>query len=420
MLTITPPIALADAGPSGPANAGPPPEATEPGRFMDALAGVLAGGKLPVTPAGQLVAGKTGASVPGAPVGPRPGPPADPALASATVPGTSSGDPEPVDPRRTSPDNAERSNARSGQPRVRSSQEGEQALPLPTQVGTALPSSALPVRSPPPSSTDAKPAHPVQGHDVGPAVVGNARGDAHRTAHALSDAAASPPEKTASGAVTSNSTDATAGQASSPATAFTGPPSTEAVGAMTATAAGTHAAPAGKPSQPSAAAAGETGTQPVPVRQTTAQVAPVMVSLASAGSGTHRLVLRLEPAELGRVEVHMVRAADTGARVEITVDRPATLALLRQDEPALHRALDNAGVPVEGRSLTMQLGSPGQHLSGQGSGQGGGHASGQGTWSSRRPGATEPGGGAESAPAGLSAAPLPAPRALSAGLDITA
>lgn len=106
-------------------------------------------------------------------------------------------------------------------------------------------------------------------------------------------------------------------------------------------------------------------------RSPAGQVGPVMVSLATGGAGEHRLVLRLDPPELGRLEIRMVRAPDGPPHVEITAERPATLALLRQDEPALHRALNDAGVPADGRSLTMQLGRSGGQESGpQGGGQG--------------------------------------------------
>ena len=124
--------------------------------------------------------------------------------------------------------------------------------------------------------------------------------------------------------------------------------------------------------QPTPGPAAPPSTVPqAPDRSPAGQVAPVMVSLASSGTGTHRLVLHLEPPELGRLEISLARAPETGARVEITAERPSTLALLRQDEPALHRALTEAGVPTDGRSLTMQLGQPGaQYAGGQGGGQG--------------------------------------------------
>ena len=78
-----------------------------------------------------------------------------------------------------------------------------------------------------------------------------------------------------------------------------------------------------------------------------AQVAPALCSLAQASDGSSRLTLRLDPAELGHVQIRIDRPQDAPARVEITAERPETLALLQRDQPQLQRALDQAGVPLE-------------------------------------------------------------------------
>ena len=41
--------------------------------------------------------------------------------------------------------------------------------------------------------------------------------------------------------------------------------------------------------------------------------------------------------------------------VTLTAERPQTLDLLARDQTQLHRALDQAGVPAEGRSVTFHL-----------------------------------------------------------------
>ena len=41
-------------------------------------------------------------------------------------------------------------------------------------------------------------------------------------------------------------------------------------------------------------------------------------------------------------------------QVTVEATRPETLQLLRQDEPALHRALDQAGLSPEGRIVVLQ------------------------------------------------------------------
>ena len=88
-----------------------------------------------------------------------------------------------------------------------------------------------------------------------------------------------------------------------------------------------------------------------------AQLAPALVQLAHAGGG-QQLTLRLDPAELGRVDIRIERAADGTATVQVLVDRPETLKLLQADQPHLQQALDRAGLPQEGRSLSLSLSLP--------------------------------------------------------------
>jgi hypothetical protein len=159
-----------------------------------------------------------------------------------------------------------------------------------------------------------------------------------------------------------------------------------------------------------AAPQGDAGAAPSPA----AQVAPALLSLAQAPSGGSRLTLRLDPAELGHVQIRIDRAQDAPARVEITAERPETLALLQRDQPQLQRALDQAGVPADGRSLTFHVANQqtggGQSWSGAGtSGQSGG---GSQNWT----GASQQSGEEDAA----TGQPPTTARWLRAGLDITA
>lgn len=88
----------------------------------------------------------------------------------------------------------------------------------------------------------------------------------------------------------------------------------------------------------------------------TDQLAPVMVSMGQAGDGAHRMTLRLNPVGLGLVEIRIDRPADAPAQVRIMVERPETLTLLLRDQAQLERALDQAGLPPDGRSLSIQVG----------------------------------------------------------------
>jgi flagellar hook-length control protein FliK len=85
------------------------------------------------------------------------------------------------------------------------------------------------------------------------------------------------------------------------------------------------------------------------------QVAPVLVSMARAPDGTQQLTLRLDPPELGHLQIRVERPPDAPAHVDITVEKPETLILLLRDQPQLQRALDQAGVPPDGRSVAFHI-----------------------------------------------------------------
>jgi Flagellar hook-length control protein FliK len=89
-----------------------------------------------------------------------------------------------------------------------------------------------------------------------------------------------------------------------------------------------------------------------------AQITPALVSLSSRPDGTSTLTMRLEPSELGQVRIAIERPQDAPPRVDITVERSETLTLLLHDQPQLQRALDQAGVPSEGRSVAFHLAAP--------------------------------------------------------------
>ena len=97
---------------------------------------------------------------------------------------------------------------------------------------------------------------------------------------------------------------------------------------------------------------------PMPSPPTTPmqQVMPVVASVVASREGAPQtLVIRLEPAELGRVQVLIERSAEGLSLITLQAERPDTLQLLVRDQPQLHRALDLAGVPTDGRLLQFQL-----------------------------------------------------------------
>jgi hypothetical protein len=105
-------------------------------------------------------------------------------------------------------------------------------------------------------------------------------------------------------------------------------------------------------------------TQTAHLPSPTAQIAPTLVTLARAADGTQQMTVRLHPAELGMVQVRIERATSGLTQIDITADRPETLLALQHDQPALHRALDQAGVPSAGRTISFHAVPPAPASSG--------------------------------------------------------
>ena len=79
---------------------------------------------------------------------------------------------------------------------------------------------------------------------------------------------------------------------------------------------------------------------------------------ASAKSGKSRFEIRLDPAELGRIDVRIDVDRNGQVTSHLTVDRPETLSMLRQDANQLQRALDNAGLSTGNGGLAVQPARP--------------------------------------------------------------
>lgn len=86
----------------------------------------------------------------------------------------------------------------------------------------------------------------------------------------------------------------------------------------------------------------------------------------TAQSGNSRFEIRLDPAELGRIDVRIDVDRHGQLTSHLTVEKPETLAMLRQDAPQLQRALDNAGFKTGDGGLQFSLRD--QSSSGQNSG----------------------------------------------------
>ena len=108
---------------------------------------------------------------------------------------------------------------------------------------------------------------------------------------------------------------------------------------------------------PSAAATAPAG----PLSVTAATNAAVPVSglaleiAVSARSGKSRFEIRLDPADLGRIDVRIDVDRNGQVTSHLTVEKPETLAMLRQDAPQLQRALDDAGFRTGEGGLQFSL-----------------------------------------------------------------
>ena len=98
-----------------------------------------------------------------------------------------------------------------------------------------------------------------------------------------------------------------------------------------------------------------------PLSVAVASNAPVPMSglaleiAASARSGKSHFEIRLDPANLGRIDVRIDVDRNGQVTSHLTVEKPETLSMLRQDAPQLQRALDDAGFKTGDGGLQFSL-----------------------------------------------------------------
>ena len=76
---------------------------------------------------------------------------------------------------------------------------------------------------------------------------------------------------------------------------------------------------------------------------------------ASARSGKSHFEIRLDPADLGRIDVRIDVDRNGQITSHLRVEKPETLSMLRQDAPQLQRALDDAGFKSGDGGLQFSL-----------------------------------------------------------------
>jgi flagellar hook-length control protein FliK len=90
------------------------------------------------------------------------------------------------------------------------------------------------------------------------------------------------------------------------------------------------------------------------------QIAPAMVGILKTADGPASVTVRLQPPELGQVQIRVDQTPGGATHIDITAERPETLQLLQRDEPRLQQALDQAGVLSNGRTVSFQVAVPEQ------------------------------------------------------------
>lgn len=87
----------------------------------------------------------------------------------------------------------------------------------------------------------------------------------------------------------------------------------------------------------------------------TSQVQTLAFHIAARSSrGDSRFTIRIDPPELGRIDVNLTMNSHGHAQAVLAVEKPQTLELLLRDAPALERALKDAGLEL-GSSLSFSL-----------------------------------------------------------------
>jgi flagellar hook-length control protein FliK len=113
---------------------------------------------------------------------------------------------------------------------------------------------------------------------------------------------------------------------------------------------------AGNNSPPVGANPSATASVHVAAQTSTPNVGAMAVEIAARSqAGAKQFDIRLDPPELGRVEVRLSIDATGKAQAHMTADQPQTLSLLQKDAPNLTRALRDAGLDVSQSGLNFSL-----------------------------------------------------------------
>lgn len=81
----------------------------------------------------------------------------------------------------------------------------------------------------------------------------------------------------------------------------------------------------------------------------------IVVQKLARGSEPKTLYVQLDPIDLGRIQVEISRGENNTVKAHILAEKSEGLAALRADMASLEKALSNAGVNIDGGTVTMDL-----------------------------------------------------------------
>ena len=107
-------------------------------------------------------------------------------------------------------------------------------------------------------------------------------------------------------------------------------------------------------------------------------VASAIIKGASDGQSKD-ITVRLDPPDLGKVEIRMNIDKNQTVRTHIMIEKPETFLMLQRDSQVLQRALADAGLDVSGNSLSFEMAQNGNAFGQDNNGGSGGGNYGNGT-----------------------------------------
>ncbi|HTU00102.1 MAG TPA: flagellar hook-length control protein FliK [Rhizomicrobium sp.] len=118
---------------------------------------------------------------------------------------------------------------------------------------------------------------------------------------------------------------------------------------------------------PSQAGAAQHTPSPAAQGDTQPNIPALAAAIAGkSAAGTKTFDIRMDPPEMGRVDVHLTVDRDGKVQATLSAEQPQTLALLKQDSHNLERSLKDAGLDLSNNSLNFSL--KGEERQGDGGG----------------------------------------------------